>query len=95
MGGAGCGGMQGNMGSGMSGGMMSANSGQSPVTFADVQAYQIQQAYARQQYAIAAAEAAKKAERRERIRQSIIARKQQEDAKELARRSPGEQFARQ
>jgi len=55
---------------------------------------QMQRAYLQQQYAIAAAQAAKKAERREKIKQSIIARKQQEDAKALARKSPGEQFAR-
>lgn len=55
---------------------------------------QVQRAYLQQQYAIAAAQTAKKAERREKIRQSIIARKQQEDAKKAAVRSPGEQLVR-
>ena len=48
---------------------------------------QAQQAYLQQQAAIAAAEAQKKAERREKIKQSIIARKQQEEAQAKARQA--------
>ena len=58
-------------------------------------AQQMQQAYLRQQYAIAYAKAQRDAERREKIRQTIIAQREKELADRQARYSPGNRLANQ